>query len=110
VPDQPERRDAPPRGEERPLPAPVRPGERASGEVVDARPAGLLARLEASPLAGPALAAAGGFVAGFATFVVGRVLRGRGPRRHAALRRRRALERQIESSRSFLVDVHVLRR
>jgi hypothetical protein len=93
-------------GGERPLPvaAPAR------GEVVDAPPVDLLERIAEGPFAGPALAAAGGFFAGFATFVAARVLRARGARRLVGRRRRRAVERQIESSRSFLVDVHVLRR
>ncbi|HLL86465.1 MAG TPA: hypothetical protein VK387_04040 [Thermoleophilaceae bacterium] len=94
---------------ERPLPVPARAPEPARGEVVEAPAGSLLERIAAGPLAGPALAAAGGFVAGFAAFVAARVLRGRGPAR-LGRRRRRALERQIESSRSFLVDVHVLRR
>jgi hypothetical protein len=95
---------------ERALPVPAGARAPARGEVLDAPAGGPLDRLAAGPLAGPALAAAGGFLAGFATFVAARVLRGRGPRRLGARRRRRALERQIESSRSFLVDVHVLRR
>jgi hypothetical protein len=110
VADPPDRHDTPESGDERPLPAPAPRGERARGEVVDARPAGLLARLEASPLAGPVVAATGGFIVGFATFIAARVLRGGRSSRLGARRRRRALERQIESSRSFLVDVHVLRR
>ena len=97
-------------GGERPLPVPTRASEPARGEVLDAPPGGLLERVAAGPLAGPALAAAGGFLAGFAAFIAARVLRGRGGRRFGGRRRRRAIERQIESSRSFLVDVHVLRR
>jgi hypothetical protein len=85
--------------------------EPARGEVLDPRAgATFLDRLAASPLAGPALAATGGFLVGFATFIAARVLRRGGGSRLGARRRRRALERQIESSRSFLVDVHVLRR
>jgi hypothetical protein len=100
--------------EERHLPAPAAagtsaPSEPARGEVVDA-PKGLLERLGSGPLGAPALAAAGGFLVGFVTFVTGRLLRARGGRRLLVRRRRRSLERQIESSRSFLVDVHVLRR
>ncbi len=94
--------------EERDLPAVAQP-EPARGEVVDAS-AGPIERLGAGPLAAPALAAAGGFLVGFVTFIAARILRGRGGRRLVARRRRRALERQIESSRSFLVDVHMLRR
>jgi hypothetical protein len=110
VPDRTDRSDAPQNGEDRPLPAAAPRGERARGEVVDARPAGLLTRLEASPLAGPVVAATGGFIVGFATFIAARVVRGRRPGRLSGRRRRRALERQIESSRSFLVYVHTLRR
>lgn len=79
------------------------------GEVVDSS-GGALERLTSGPMAGPALAAAGGFLVGFATFLTARLLRGGGGRRLLARRRRRSLERQIETSRSFLVDVHVLRR
>ena len=65
-----------------------------------------------APLATPAMAAAGGFLAGFITFVLVRGLRRR-PRRHGLLgRRRNPAERALEiaSSRSFLVDVHVVKR
>jgi hypothetical protein len=65
-------------------------------------------------LAAPVLAATGGFLAGLVTFVVVRALRAR-PGRGLILRRRkrqgpaeRALE--IAASRSFLVDVHVVKR
>jgi hypothetical protein len=99
--------------EERHLPVPASGATTESaparGEVVDA-PRGVLERLGSGPLAAPALAAAGGFLVGFVTFVTGRLLRARGRRGLLAGRRRRSLERQIESSRSFLVDVHVLRR
>jgi hypothetical protein len=99
--------------EERHLPVPAggspEPALPARGEVVDA-PRGVLERLGSGPLAAPALAAAGGFLVGFVTFVTGRLLRARGRRGLLAGRRRRSLERRIESSRSFLVDVHVLRR
>ena len=58
----------------------------------------------------PVVAATGGFLAGVATFVLLRVLRrGRGSRRLVRVRRRdRGVE--IAGSRSFLVDVHVLKR
>ena len=95
--------------EERHLPVPAAEAESVRGEVVG--PAGgTLERLSSGPLAGPALAGAGGFLVGFITLLTARVLRGRGGRRFLARRRRRGIERQIESSRSFLVDVHVLRR
>ena len=72
--------------------------------------AGWLERLSEGALAGPALAAAGGFLVGFATFLAARILRGSAGRRLIARRRRRLIERRIEGSRSFLVDVHVLKR
>ena len=61
-------------------------------------------------LPAPVVAATGGFLAGVATFVLLRVLRrGRGSRRLVRVRRRdRGVE--IAGSRSFLVDVHVLKR
>ncbi len=96
-------------GEERNLPVPASAAQRARGEVVDA-PQSALERIASGPLGGPAVAAAGGFLVGLVTFLAGRVLRGPGGRRLVARRRRRAIERQIQSSRSFLVDVHSLRR
>jgi hypothetical protein len=66
-----------------------------------------------APLAIPAVAAAGGFLAGLVTFVLVRALRAR-PRRGMLRRRRRQnpAERALEiaASRSFLVDVHVVKR
>ena len=96
-------------GEERQLPVPASQAQPARGEVLDPS-AGVLERLSEGPLAGPALAAAGGFLVGFATFLAARILRGSTGRRLVARRRRRSIERQIEGSRSFLVDVHVLKR
>ena len=63
-----------------------------------------------APLPAPVVAATGGFLAGVATFVLLRVLRrGRSSRRLVRVRRRdRGVE--IAGSRSFLVDVHVLKR
>jgi hypothetical protein len=52
----------------------------------------------------------GGVLAGLATFVLARVLRN-GVRRRPAVRigsRRRGTKLDIATSRSFLVDVHVL--
>ena len=95
--------------EERHLPVPASEAQPARGEVLDPS-TGLLERLGEGPLAGPALAAAGGFLVGFATFLAARLLRGSAGRRLMARRRRRSIERQIEGSRSFLVDVHVLKR
>lgn len=65
-------------------------------------------------LAAPAVAAAGGFLAGVVAFVLVRVLRRRAegaPARRArnGMRRRRG-EPEISASRSFLIDVHLLKR
>jgi hypothetical protein len=65
-----------------------------------------------SPLAAPVVAATGGFLAGVAAFVLMRALRGR-PRRFGIVPRRKSkAERALEiaASRSFLVDVHVVKR
>jgi hypothetical protein len=69
--------------------------------------------VQPGPLAAPAAAAAGGFLAGLVTFVLVRAVRARPGRRGLIFRRRksgvdRALE--IASSRSFLVDVHLVKR
>jgi hypothetical protein len=65
-------------------------------------------------LAAPGLAAAGGFLAGLVTFVVVRALKARPRGGFRLLRRRRQTpaERALEiaASRSFLVDVHVIKR
>jgi hypothetical protein len=86
--------------EVRHLPVPV--------ETVEARP---IERSAADLLPAPMVAATGGFLAGVAAFMLVRVLRR--PRR-AALRlpggRKRANRLEIAGSRSFLVDVHVLKR
>ncbi|MFL5886545.1 MAG: hypothetical protein ACJ77M_15845 [Thermoleophilaceae bacterium] len=90
---------APEPAEIRHLPVPV--------ETVEARP---IERPALAALPAPIVAATGGFLAGVATFVLLRVLRR--PRR-AALRlpgRKRANRLEIAGSRSFLVDVHVLKR
>ena len=67
-----------------------------------------------SGLPAPAVAATGGFLAGVATLVLVRLLRrsaGR-PRRSVGIRRSKRGERSLEiaGSRSFLVDVHILKR
>lgn len=59
-------------------------------------------------LAAPALAAVGGFLVGFTTFVLARLLR-RG-RRTLVLSGRRSRNVEVAASRSFLVDVHLLKR
>jgi hypothetical protein len=67
-------------------------------------------RPQPAALSAPLAAATGGFLAGVATFLLVRVMRR--PRR-GALRlggRRKANRLEIAGSRSFLVDVHVLKR
>jgi hypothetical protein len=67
--------------------------------------------VQPAPLAAPAVAAAGGVLAGFVTFVLVRALRAR-PRRGLFRRRKSGADRALEiaTSRSFLVDVHVGKR
>ena len=81
------------------LPVPV---ETTETRVVD--------RAQSAPLPAPLVAATGGFLAGVATFVLLRVLRR--PRRGALKLpgRKRGNRIEIAGSRSFLVDVHVLKR
>ena len=66
------------------------------------------------PLPAPAVAATGGFLAGIATLVLVRVLRRSAsrPRRGVGIRRSKRGDRALEiaGSRSFLVDVHILKR
>ena len=64
-------------------------------------------------LPAPVVAAAGGFLAGVATFVLVRVLRRPTrvtARRSSRLGRRRRDSQDVVASRSFLVDVHLLKR
>ena len=65
-------------------------------------------------LPAPAVAATGGFIAGIATLVLVRVLRRSAsrPRRGIGIRRSKRGDRALEiaGSRSFLVDVHILKR
>lgn len=67
-----------------------------------------------SAISAPAVAATGGFLAGIATLVLVRVLRrsAHRPRRGVGIRRRKGGDRALEiaGSRSFLVDVHILKR
>ena len=58
------------------------------------------------------VAATGGFLAGVASWVLVRVLRGRPRRRPVRLagRRGRGNRLDVAGSRSFLVDVHLLKR
>jgi hypothetical protein len=63
------------------------------------------------PVPAPVAAAAGGFLAGVAAFVLVRVLR-RPARAHTrSIRAGRGREgREVAASRSFLVDIHLLKR
>ena len=96
-PDSPALPEGAGREEDRPLPV------LAEARPIEQRP----------PVSLPAAVAAatGGFILGVATFVLVRVLRR--PRRRApsrrALRSRRADRIDIAATRSFLVDVHLLR-
>lgn len=87
-----------------PVRAEPRPVEAPSGRALEPR-------YPAPPPAAVA-AAAGGFLAGVATFVLARVLSRREGRRAVvrALRRRRRGGVEVAGTRSFLVDVHLLRR
>jgi hypothetical protein len=82
-------------------------------EVVEVRP--VEPEREAMPVVlgvpAPLAAATGGFLAGVATFLLVRVLRG-GSRRLPlpGRRRRRARAIEVAGTRSFLVDVHLLKR
>ena len=63
------------------------------------------------PIPAPVAAAAGGFLVGVATFVLVRVLRRPARARQIRLGHRRRREaREIAASRSFLVDIHLLKR
>ena len=77
----------------------------------EARP---IDKLADAPLPAPAIAATGGFLAGVATLVLVRVLRRTAakPRRGIGIRRKKRDARALEiaGSRSFLVDVHILKR
>ena len=68
--------------------------------------------LPSGVLSTPAAAAAGGFLAGIATFVLVRAMRARPGRFRLRRRRQGGMERALEiaASRSFLVDVHVIKR
>jgi hypothetical protein len=75
----------------------------------EARP---IERIDQMPISAPVAAATGGFLAGVGAIVLMRVLRG-GGRRALPFRVRRRRTRgaiEIAGSRSFLVDVHVLKR
>ncbi len=68
-------------------------------------PTTLAERLVALPA--PVIAATGGFLAGVATFVLFRM---RGSRRRLRIGKRRGKKIEIAESRSFLVDIHLLKR
>jgi hypothetical protein len=74
--------------------------------LAEARP---IERRPVVPLPAAVAAATGGFLLGIATFVMVRILRRPRP---AALRlggRRRGKKADVAASRSFLVDVHLLK-
>ena len=78
--------------------------------LAEARP---LAPAAEAPLPTPVAAAAGGFVAGLATLVLVRMLRRSRPSSRLvrpSRRRRRGRSLEVTGSRSFLVDVHLLKK
>jgi hypothetical protein len=68
--------------------------------------------VQPAPLAAPAAAAAGGFLAGLVTLILVRAARRPGRRALIFRRRKTGVDRALEiaSSRSFLVDVHLVKR
>ena len=76
----------------------VRPIERPA-------PTTLAQRIVALPA--PVLAATGGFLAGVATFVLFRM---RPSKRRLSIGKRRGKKIEIAESRSFLVDIHLLKK
>jgi hypothetical protein len=72
---------------------------------VEAPPMTLAQRVVSLPA--PLLAATGGFLAGVATFVLFRM---RPSRRKLRIGKRRGKKIEIAESRSFLVDIHLLKR
>lgn len=88
------------------LPVPVQ-----TTEVRPVEPIGsAIDRPLAAQLAAPVVAAAGGVLVGIATFLLVRVLRRREPARFNRRRLARRRGDDIVTSRSFKVDVHLLRR
>ena len=73
--------------------------------AIEPPPLTLAERVAALPA--PVLAATGGFLAGVATFVLFRL---RGSRRTLKIGRKRGKKIEIAESRSFLVDIHLLKR
>jgi hypothetical protein len=97
----------PDEGDVRHLPVPSNVPEARPVERPVEPPGGALQAWLAS-LPAPAVAAAGGFVMGVVTWVAVRVLRG--DRRRVALARRRSRKTvEVAATRSFLVDVHLLK-
>ncbi|MBA2429901.1 MAG: hypothetical protein H0V55_09290 [Thermoleophilaceae bacterium] len=97
-----------------PVPAPERPSNGAApalmSEVLEPAGPRTVAAVQAPSLPVPLLAAAGGFLVGVLTWAVASLLRPR--RRRVAVGRLRRRERSLEiaGTRSFLVDVHLIRR
>jgi hypothetical protein len=101
----PEPADIPPEGEVRHLPVPVSIPEARPVEVQPAP----LQRPRLAALPAPVLAAAGGFVVGVATWVLVRLIR-RDRRTPVPIRGRRGRKGvEVAGTRSFLVDVHLLK-
>ena len=98
-----------PEGDGRPLPV-LRSEVNADALTPPAEPR-VIDRPAVTALPAPVLAAAGGFLMGVATYVVVRMVRAAG-RPGRMLRRRRKVEKALDvaATRSFLVDVHFLRR
>ena len=100
-PDTPEHTEAQAQRDGRHLPVLAAPEARA------------LEPVRATPASELAIAATGGFLAAFGAFLVMRLLRGGGRRPAAGRRlaaRRRGAALEVVGTRSFLVDVHLLRR
>jgi hypothetical protein len=75
---------------------------------VDPGPQSLVQRIAALPA--PAVAAAGGFLVGVATFVLFRMRHPRGRKVRVGGGGRGGKKIEIAESRSFLVDIHLLKR
>ncbi len=69
-----------------------------------------LALPQTTVLPAPVVAATGGFLAGVATLVLARLMRRKSRTRVLGRRRRRDRGLEVAGTRSFLVDVHLLRR
>ena len=101
----PEPADISEEGEVRHLPVPVSIPEARPVE----RPPAQLERLRLAELPAPVIAAAGGFLVGVATWVLVRMIR-RDRRTPVQIRGRRGRKGiEVAGTRSFLVDVHLLK-